>query len=205
MLKRITMMMVALMMMVLPIACLPKANAELAGCDGPAKQKNSTWGKVVSFSANPALNFPDVKFRLASWARYWHCPNGAGNPDLIKVTHVSFCATKYTSSDPQTLTGFKYDTYFSTLEGTASVNPPTRKLEWTGYGAYGDQRCTGHDIAVENRVWMRMPRDPAWSLDGHVALEGWPDQGYVFRDPDTGKDFRLFKPNTDPDFDGLGF
>lgn len=187
---------------VLPVACLPEANA-VSGCHSSVVTKVSPWGKTVEVQVAPGAFDLTATFRLGASARYWYCPNGS-DPDKIKVTHVGLCATKWDNRDPSVLKGFEYNPYIKTMAvgDDKQVDPHSQFLAWGGWGDEGDRRCDLHEIRSEYRVWMLMKNDPIWTLDGWIDYDGYPNDNITWY---AGGDHRRsFNPAEDPILDPFG-
>ena len=192
-------------MLTLPVACLPTSanGAQVDGCSSSAVEKVSPWGKNVNVLIAPASGMDETaEFRLGATARYWFCPNGS-DPNKIKVTHFGLCITKMDNRDPLTFRGVEYNPYFTELNGDTTVNPPSDTNGWNGAGDIGDSRCSGRDISVDDRKWMRMPQDPVWSLSGWLKYDyAWPDDDITWKAGDNS--YRYFNPPEDPILNPFG-
>lgn len=210
--NRLMLMIVAMMAMLAPVACLPSADAatrtqtrtaaygdyHVDGCDGFADERGSQWRKEVTVKVLPGQVDADVGFRLSAYSHYYYCPQG-DQPNKIQIFKNVFCAMKTDNRDPAALQGFKFNPYHFTLgDSDTVVNPPEDMIQWGGQGDSGDEHCTTQTVPKEDRAWMRVRQSPAWKLHGTTAYGfGIPDDGYDFyagsdyvREYDPGSDIR---------------
>jgi hypothetical protein len=212
--------------MLLPIGCLPSANAvndgvldppdpviatdagpepvinarpvTIAGCADPATLKASPWGKNITVpSYPPGIMDLNATLRLGAYVKYWRCPATATKPVKALVVSMRFCVTKMDKNPAQPLRGLDFDPFY--FDENEEVDPLTKVWNFPNglHGEAGTQKCAVQTVPNGQQKWFEFPQEPGWSLEGKTRLEGYKDR-YWFFGTDTA-DVKHLRGADDPD------
>jgi hypothetical protein len=173
--------------MLMPISVMcgaTDANAVFVdGCTPvEASVKYSSWNNTdISVSGPEGV---DVGFHLGAFTSYYYCPPSAQGPRKVKVFKTTFCVTKTTRTNSLSLTGWRWNPYYFTLDtdNDTVVNPPSQYFDWYDMDKpNGFQRCDSHTIDPANRKWMTVENRPAWTFSVEADITDFPNQDFSFK------------------------